>query len=56
MPKWSRPTSATRWSTWREGGMKNDIEALLDRRLAHLKIEALSAGYGPFLVLRDLML
>ena len=36
--------------------MKNDIEALLDRRLAHLKIEALCAGYGPFLVLRDLTL
>lgn len=36
--------------------MKNDIEAMLDRRLAHLKIEGLSAGYGPFLVLRDLKL
>ena len=36
--------------------MKNDIEALLDRRLAHLKIESLCAGYGPFLVLRDLTL
>ena len=36
--------------------MKNDIESMLDRRLAHLKVEGLSAGYGPFLVLRDLML
>ena len=34
--------------------MRNDIETLLDRKLAHLKIEGLSAGYGPFLVLRDL--
>jgi vanillin dehydrogenase len=36
--------------------MKNDIEAALDRRLAHLKVDKLSAGYGPFLVLRDLTL
>ena len=36
--------------------MRNDIEALLDRKLAHLKVEGLSAGYGPFLVLRDLTL
>jgi vanillin dehydrogenase len=36
--------------------MKNDIEALLSKKLAHLKIEGLSAGYGPFLVLRDLKL
>lgn len=36
--------------------MKNDIEAMLDRKLAHLKVEGLSAGYGPFLVLRDLKL
>jgi len=36
--------------------MKNDIETLLDTKLAHLKLEALSAGYGPFLVLRDLTL
>jgi acyl-CoA reductase-like NAD-dependent aldehyde dehydrogenase/ABC-type branched-subunit amino acid transport system ATPase component len=36
--------------------MKNDIELALDRRLAHLKVEGLSAGYGPFLVLRDLTL
>ena len=36
--------------------MKNDIELALDRPLAHLKIEGLSAGYGPFLVLRDLAL
>jgi acyl-CoA reductase-like NAD-dependent aldehyde dehydrogenase/ABC-type branched-subunit amino acid transport system ATPase component len=36
--------------------MKNDIEAALETRLAHLKLEKLSAGYGPFLVLRDLSL
>ena len=36
--------------------MKNDIESALDRRLAHLKDEGLSAGYGAFLVLRDLTL
>ena len=36
--------------------MKNDIEAAFDRPLAHLKITGLSAGYGPFLVLRDLTL
>jgi len=36
--------------------MKNDIEAMLARQLAHLRIEGLSAGYGPFLVLRDLKL
>jgi vanillin dehydrogenase len=36
--------------------MNNDLEAALGRRLAHLKIEGLSAGYGPFLVLRDLAL
>jgi acyl-CoA reductase-like NAD-dependent aldehyde dehydrogenase/ABC-type branched-subunit amino acid transport system ATPase component len=36
--------------------MKNDLELALDRKLAHLKIEGLSAGYGPFLVLRDLTL
>ncbi len=36
--------------------MINDIEAALDRKLAHLKVEALSAGYGPFMVLRDLTL
>ena len=36
--------------------MRNDIEALLDRKLAHLKVEGLSAGYGSFLVLRDLTL
>jgi acyl-CoA reductase-like NAD-dependent aldehyde dehydrogenase/ABC-type branched-subunit amino acid transport system ATPase component len=36
--------------------MKNDIELALDRKLAHLKVEGLSAGYGPFLVLRDLKL
>ena len=36
--------------------MRNDIEVALDRRLAHLKIEGLSAGYGPFMVLRELAL
>ncbi len=36
--------------------MKNDIGHALDTRLAHLKLEALSAGYGPFLVLRELTL
>ncbi|MCW5667979.1 MAG: aldehyde dehydrogenase family protein [Piscinibacter sp.] len=36
--------------------MKNDIEHALDTRLAHLRVEALSAGYGPFLVLRELTL
>ena len=36
--------------------MKADIEAALNRRLAHLKVERLSAGYGRFLVLRDLSL
>jgi acyl-CoA reductase-like NAD-dependent aldehyde dehydrogenase/ABC-type branched-subunit amino acid transport system ATPase component len=36
--------------------MRNDIEAALDRKLAHLKVDGLCAGYGPFLVLRDLKL
>jgi vanillin dehydrogenase len=36
--------------------MLNDIEAALDRRLAHLKVKGLSAGYGAFLVLRDVTL
>ena len=36
--------------------MKNDIEAALERPLAHLKVQGLSAGYGKFLVLRDLHL
>jgi len=36
--------------------MNNGIERMLDRRLAHLKIEGLSAGYGAFLVLRELSL
>ena len=36
--------------------MKNDIETALDQKLAHLKLEKLSAGYGPFLVLRELTL
>jgi acyl-CoA reductase-like NAD-dependent aldehyde dehydrogenase/ABC-type branched-subunit amino acid transport system ATPase component len=36
--------------------MLNDIEQALDRRLAHLKVKGLSAGYGNFMVLRDLTL
>jgi len=36
--------------------MHNDSEQALQHRLAHLHIEALSAGYGAFLVLRDLSL
>ncbi len=36
--------------------MKNDVEQMLDQKLAHLKLEKLSAGYGPFLVLRELSL
>jgi branched-chain amino acid transport system ATP-binding protein len=36
--------------------MKNEIESMLDRRLAHLKVDGLGAGYGSFLVLRDLTL
>jgi acyl-CoA reductase-like NAD-dependent aldehyde dehydrogenase/ABC-type branched-subunit amino acid transport system ATPase component len=36
--------------------LKNDIEAALETQLAHLKLEKLSAGYGPFLVLRELSL
>ena len=36
--------------------MNNDLEAALGRKLAHLKIEGLSAGYGAFLVLRELSL
>jgi vanillin dehydrogenase len=36
--------------------MRNDIETLLHRRLAHLKIEGLAAGYGAFMVLRELTL
>lgn len=36
--------------------MNNDIEAVLNRKLAHLKVEGLSAGYGPFMVLRELSL
>jgi vanillin dehydrogenase len=36
--------------------MKNDIEAALETKLAHLKLEKLNAGYGPFLVLRELSL
>ncbi len=36
--------------------MNNDIEAALARKLAHLKVEGLAAGYGGFMVLRDLTL
>ncbi len=36
--------------------MNNDIEAALDRKLAHLQVRGLSAGYGNFLVLRDITL
>ncbi len=36
--------------------MNNEIETALGRRLAHLKVEGLSAGYGAFLVLRGLSL
>jgi acyl-CoA reductase-like NAD-dependent aldehyde dehydrogenase/ABC-type branched-subunit amino acid transport system ATPase component len=36
--------------------MKNDVEQLLGQRLAHLKVEDLSAGYGPFMVLRNVKL
>jgi acyl-CoA reductase-like NAD-dependent aldehyde dehydrogenase/ABC-type branched-subunit amino acid transport system ATPase component len=36
--------------------MRNDVEAALGHPLAHLKIDGLSAGYGAFLVLRDLKL
>jgi len=36
--------------------MRNEIEVVLDRKLAHLRVEALSAGYGPFMVLRELTL
>jgi len=36
--------------------MDNDLQQMLDRRLAHLLVQGLSAGYGPFLVLRDLRL
>jgi vanillin dehydrogenase len=38
--------------------MKNDIEQALGagQKLAHLKVQGLSAGYGGFLVLRDLKL
>ncbi|MCA3240006.1 MAG: aldehyde dehydrogenase family protein [Rubrivivax sp.] len=32
------------------------MEAALETQLAHLKLEKLSAGYGPFLVLRELSL
>jgi acyl-CoA reductase-like NAD-dependent aldehyde dehydrogenase/ABC-type branched-subunit amino acid transport system ATPase component len=36
--------------------VRNDLPLALDRKLAHLRIEGLSAGYGAFLVLRDLTL
>jgi acyl-CoA reductase-like NAD-dependent aldehyde dehydrogenase/ABC-type branched-subunit amino acid transport system ATPase component len=36
--------------------MINDIADVLGQRLAHLKFSGLSAGYGNFLVLRDLSL
>ena len=36
--------------------MNNDVEQALQRKLAHLRIDGLSAGYGAFLVLRDLKL
>jgi len=38
--------------------MKNDLAQALSagRRLAHLRVDALSAGYGAFMVLRDLRL
>ena len=36
--------------------MNNDIETALERQLAHLKVKGLSAGYGKFLVLRELTL
>ncbi len=36
--------------------MKNDIDQALGAKLTHLRIEGLSAGYGRFLVLRDLTL
>jgi ABC-type branched-subunit amino acid transport system ATPase component len=33
--------------------MNNDIAFTVGRRLAHLEVIGLAAGYGPFLVLRD---
>ena len=36
--------------------MNNDLELALNRKLAHLKVDGLSAGYGQFLVLRDIRL
>ncbi|WP_337878529.1 AAA family ATPase, partial [Caldimonas sp.] len=38
--------------------MRNDLAQApsAGRKLAHLKVEGLSAGYGGFLVLRDLTL
>ena len=36
--------------------MLNDIESVLDKKLAHLQVDGLSAGYGPFMVLRELSL
>jgi len=34
--------------------VKQDIETVLGTKLAHLKIDGLAAGYGAFMVLRDL--
>ena len=56
MPRWSRPTSATRWSRRLPEERTIDIASRSARRLAHLKVEGLTAGYGAFLVLRDLTL
>ena len=36
--------------------MKQDIDIALGRKLAHLQVQSLSAGYGGFLVLRELTL
>ena len=36
--------------------MKQDIDSALGRKLAHLQVQSLSAGYGGFLVLRELTL
>jgi len=65
--RWPRRHECARYAEneWPLGGrdrrslgafMLNDIELALDRKLAHLKIQGLSAGYGNFLVLRDLTL
>src|SRR5262245_36234261 len=36
--------------------MKNDFAAMFEQRLAHLKVDRLSAGYGGFAVLREITL